>query len=121
MATLPGLNYRVPVPILDRKGSRTRFRPPSRPVVPLDPIEQRPQSANTLRARLRVVIGLLLTIAVANLVVTATATIFGVPFVPKEDVVWFNTVSALRIVTGGLAAGLAYSLFRDFDRAIDAL
>jgi diguanylate cyclase (GGDEF)-like protein len=84
-------------------------------------VEQRPQSDRTLRARLRVVIGLLLTIAVANLIVTATARFFGVPFVPPADVVWFNTVSAFRIVTGCLAAGLAYSLFRDFDRAIDAL
>ena len=86
-----------------------------------DPVEQRPQSDRTLRARLRVVIGLLLTIAVANLVLTATATIFGVPFVPAADVVFFKIVSAFRIVTGCLAAGLAYSLFRDFDRAIDAL
>ncbi|MGH7617027.1 MAG: diguanylate cyclase domain-containing protein [Gemmatimonadaceae bacterium] len=90
-------------------------------MAPPDRLEQRPQSARTLRARLRIVIGLLLIIAVANLLVTVTARIFGVPFVPPADVVWFNAVSVFRVITGGLAAVLAYSLFRDFDRAIDAL
>src|ERR1051326_6865818 len=85
------------------------------------PVSQSLPAGWTFRTRLRLVLGLMLAIGIGNIGVTITSKVFGVPYVPPSDGRLFAVLSFWRVTIGLLGAGLALSLFRDFDRAMSAL